>query len=104
MQKEILKHTKGRESHSIHRKTLSQQRCGPDRGLTSKGPCTTCAMWIEGFSRWQAFVASADECWGIFFFGRGDKSVDKESGLAARGKPWMKWHQGDSGTRINVHV
>src|SRR5260221_14515746 len=49
-----------------------------------------------GFSRWQAFVASADECWAICFFGSKDEGHNKQSDLAARGKASIKWQQGCS--------
>src|SRR5260221_8227519 len=49
-----------------------------------------------GFLRWRAFVASADECWAIRFFGSEDEGRDEQSDLAARGQALIEWQQGCS--------
>ena len=58
------KRTKPGLNHSIYSISPSQQRCGPDRGLTSEGPCATCATWNHGLFEVASVVGSADESLG----------------------------------------
>jgi len=49
---------------------------------------------MTGFSRWRAFVASADEFWAIRFFGRADAGRDEHGNLTAGKKLSIVWERG----------
>jgi len=49
---------------------------------------------MTGFSRWRAFVASADVFWAIRFFGRGDAGRDEHGNLTAGEKLSIVWQRG----------